>query len=283
MSFTTFNKAFSRTQYPAGERHVVARDLDALRSIDAIEATVCNFAELCEVVVADRILRRNDIQVEWFVPYLPFARDDRRNTEADGLEVELALELVKEIDIVIADPHSEVTAVLAHFPQEATVEIMRSKGAMIPMGQTHECLAEGLTAEPIILIPDAGAAKKVGEWADGADTVQALKTRDPQTGKLSGFEVIAEDLGGRPCVIVDDICDGGGTFLGLAKELGKHNAGPLTLIITHGLFTKGLDELTQAFDRIYTFGPTDEVPLATTTGRLTRLPFRVLYEKGIRR
>lgn len=270
MSYTTFTTAFSRTAYPAGERHVRAKRLESLRGVETIEAKVRNFNDLCEVVVADRLLRRNGISVEWFLPYFPFARHDRRIDAADGLEVELALELVAEIDVVVADPHSEVTAMLPHIPQEAVVDAMRSKGAF--------------DADPIVVIPDAGAAKKAYDWIGNADSVQALKRRNPRTGRLSGFEVIAEDLAGRSCVIVDDICDGGGTFLGLAERLRTiHNAGPLTLIVTHGLFTKGLDELTAAFDRIYCFAPTDEVPLATTTGRLTQLPFRVLYEKGTRR
>ena len=270
MSYTTFTAAFSRTAYPAGERHVRAKKLDALRAIDTIEAKVRNFNDLCEVVVADRLLRRNGIRVEWFLPYFPFARHDRRTDIADGLEVELALELVSELDVVVADPHSEVTAVLAHIPQESTVDVMRTKGAF--------------DRDPIVVVPDAGAAKKAGEWVGAADSVQALKRRDPRTGRLSHFEVVAEGLDGRPCVIVDDICDGGGTFLGLAERLrSMHDAGPLTLIVTHGLFTKGLADLTHVFDRIYAFAPTDEVPLPSTTGRLTRLPYRMLHEKGTRR
>lgn len=270
MSYLHFNEAFERVTYPVGERHTRARNLDTLRGISTIEAQAHRFDDLCEIVTADRILRRNDINIEWYLPYFPFARHDRRIDESDGFEIELALELVRELDLVIADPHSEVSGMLPHFSQASTVEIMRGEGAC--------------SSDPIVVIPDAGAAKKATEWVGGADAVQALKRRDPRTGKLSRFEVIAESLGGRPCVIVDDICDGGGTFLGLAERLRTtHDAGPLTLIVTHGMFTKGLDELTQAFDRIYTFAPTDTVPLATTTGCLSQLPYRVLYEKGIRR
>ena len=270
MSYTTFNEAFATTTYPAGERHVSADQVEALRGIETIEARVRTFDDLCEVVVANRILVRNGIEVEWFLPYFPFARHDRRNHAGDGLEITLALELVAELDIVIADPHSEVAAALAYFPQESVVSVMRSAGAF--------------DNDPIVVVPDAGAAKKTYEWVGGADTVQALKRRDPHTGRLSNFEVIAEGLNGRPCIIVDDICDGGGTFLGLAEQLRTvHNAGPLTLVVTHGLFTKGLEALTTVFDRIYTFAPTDEASTATSADGVTRLPFQLLYEKGTRR
>ena len=270
VSYTTFNEAFATITYPAGERHVSADQIEALRGIETIEAHVRNFDDLCEIVVANRILVSNEISVEWFLPYFPFARHDRRNHAGDGLEIVLALELVAELNVVIADPHSEVAATLTHFPQDSVVSVVRSAGAF--------------DNDPILVVPDAGAAKKAYEWVGSADSVQALKHRDPQTGRLSNFEVITEGLNGRPAIIVDDICDGGGTFLGLAEELRTvHNAGPLTLVVTHGLFTKGLDALTAVFDRIYTFAPTNEAPTTPDTNGVIRLPFHMLYEKGTRR
>jgi ribose-phosphate pyrophosphokinase len=69
---------------------------------------------------------------------------------------------------------------------------------------------------------------------------------------LEGFRVYEDDLQGKDCLIVDDICDGGGTFIGLAKELKKHNAGNLYLSVSHGIFSKGLKELNQYFTNIFT-------------------------------
>ncbi len=269
-SYCSFEAAFEVLKYPAGERHVRAIDIDALRCIETIEANVRTFDDLALLVTADRILRRNDLAVEWFIPYFPFARHDRRIDTADGLEVELAMQLVDELDLVIADPHSDVTAVLPHFPQDSIVDVLTSLGTF--------------DRDPTVVIPDAGATKKALEWIGSTPHVQALKYRDPRTGHLSRFSVLADDLGGVDCVIVDDICDGGGTFLGLAAELREtHNVGLLHLVITHGLFTKGLDALTDAFDHITTFVPTSEDEQPTTDGRITRVPFRILHEKGVRR
>jgi len=130
--------------------------------------------------------------------------------------------------------------------------------------------------DPIVVIPDAGAAKKAYSWLDGRTVVQALKRRDVRTGALSGFEVLADDLGGRPCIIIDDICDGGGTFLGLAAELQKANAGPLTLAVTHGLFTKGTDRLLEAFATVACLSPTGSDPAPGVTA----IPFSELYAQG---
>jgi ribose-phosphate pyrophosphokinase len=51
---------------------------------------------------------------------------------------------------------------------------------------------------------------------------------------------------------VDDICDGGGTFIGLVDALKKKNAGDLYLAVSHGIFSKGFDELTGSFKTIFT-------------------------------
>ncbi len=108
----------------------------------------------------------------------------------------------------------------------------------------------------MIICPDAGVSKKIDNFNHPAlranPKVFCSKHRDTVTGALSGFEAHCGDLEKRPCVIVDDICDGGGTFLGLAEELKHKNAGPLYLAVTHGIFSKGLDELLKVFSVIYT-------------------------------
>ena len=63
--------------------------------------------------------------------------------------------------------------------------------------------------------------------------------------------MFADDLKGDDCVIVDDICDGRRTFIGIAQELKKKNAGDIYLCVTHGIFSYGFDELKKYFKKIY--------------------------------
>jgi len=61
----------------------------------------------------------------------------------------------------------------------------------------------------------------------------------------------------KDIIIIDDICDGGGTFINIAKEINnefkrfQNRQGKIYLIVTHGIFSKGFDELKQYFDGIY--------------------------------
>ena len=114
-----------------------------------------------------------------------------------------------------------------------------------------------------LVAPHAGANKKINklftETQGFANVIKCDKVRDTKTGALSGFEVFADDLGGKPCMIVDDICDGGRTFIGVAEALKQKNAGDIYLFVTHGIFSQGLDGLSQVFKRIFTTNSIKEI------------------------
>ena len=102
--------------------------------------------------------------------------------------------------------------------------------------------------------PDAGAAKEVQQLAIlmNKEFIQGHKTRDTRTGALSGFGY-SGSVEGKNLLIIDDICDGGGTFIGLAEALrATETPEDISLYVTHGMFTKGYDGLLKCFSTIYT-------------------------------
>ena len=107
----------------------------------------------------------------------------------------------------------------------------------------------------VVLFPDDGARKRY-EIMDIVGNQERIfvkilnceKKRNPETGMLSGFTV-PELPTGIPAIIIDDICDGGGTFSGIGAAVPAST--PLALYVTHGIFSKGFDPL-KRFDRIYT-------------------------------
>lgn len=226
--------------YPAGEPHVNFDEgkLYMIGEVDTIIAEAYNFNQLAIIRTAATILIRNGYNPEWVIPYFPFARHDRRNDQFDGLELELAIGFMHGIPVTIIDPHSDVAGLLPNYHQGAFV---------------HAALSNGLGSGKLFAIPDNGASKKAYNWAEYFDieTIQCSKRRNTRTGKLSGFEVHG-DVKGRDVVIVDDICDGGGTFIGLADKLWEGEVKTLSLAVTHGLFTQGVHKMLNCFDRIYT-------------------------------
>jgi ribose-phosphate pyrophosphokinase len=50
-------------------------------------------------------------------------------------------------------------------------------------------------------------------------------------------------VNGKTVLIIDDICDGGKTFLELGKKLKELGAKSVLLHVTHGIFSKGRDAM----------------------------------------
>ena len=88
------------------------------------------------------------------------------------------------------------------------------------------------------MAPDAGAHKRVLALGErfGAPVVCCAKLRNTATGKLSAR--VLDEVPDLPLLVVDDICDGGGTFVALVALLRRHSDRPLGLYVTHGLCTR---------------------------------------------
>jgi len=173
------------------------------------------------------------------------------------------------MDIITADPHSEVAGELRHFGQRSSVKIFRDH-------------TELFKDNPYVLIPDAGAIKKADSWLPDVreltrGVIQGLKHRDTTTGDLAFIRIdnFPEEAKGNPIVIIDDICDGGGTFNVLAKICLERGASEVRLGVTHGLFTKGLVELQENISFIATFGEHFDA-----YEKMTVVNWSVLYDEG---
>lgn len=173
------------------------------------------------------------------IPYLMAARYDRLMQTGDSIDLKVVADLVNSCGfekVYLYDVHSEVALLLI-------------KNAI---GITNENLVRMYDLPNAVLIcPDAGASKKVGKYfgwnSNIKDIVYCSKNRDLSTGNLTLEILEPQECTNRNCVIVDDICDGGGTFLAIAEKIQPAH---LTLIVTHGIFSKGFDTLQKYFQQI---------------------------------
>jgi len=197
-------------------------------------------------IAVDALQRMGVKDIALLLPYFPAARQDRLMTPGESLTVKVYADIINNYglsSITIFDPHSDVTPALLN---NCTV---------ISNHSFVYSILNQLPNELILVSPDAGASKKIFKLATSlkmSTVLECGKKRNVKTGALSGFHVPATNLQGKPCLIVDDICDGGGTFMGLAEELKKSKAGDLYLAISHGIFSKGTTELQKSFKKIYT-------------------------------
>lgn len=198
---------------------------------------------------------RQDALFVLFLPYLPAARADRGVPLGSAVYSRLIRSMTPH-KILAMDPHSPVV-----------VGQLRSSGLQVV--EHDSLIAEAFDGVKIdgVIAPDEGShcrATSAGLFLN-ADVYYASKHRDFETGKLSGFKA-PENLpkSGR-YLVVDDICDGGGTFMGLAEATGL-SRDQLALWVTHGIFSGKADRLREKYRWIAT---TDSHPGARRPGVAT--------------
>ncbi|MBB1193721.1 ribose-phosphate pyrophosphokinase [Flavobacterium sp. SOK18b] len=237
---------FQNFTFSGGEPHIkINPDFDVTQKI-TITHRLNSFNDLGLLCIAVDALRRMDVRnIDLFIPYFPAARQDRVMIKGEPLSVKVYADIINGMQfdkVFVFDAHSEVTPALVNNCE------------VIPNHTFIETVVKAIGNEVKLISPDGGALKKiykVSEFLGGVEVVECSKSRDVKTGRLSGFKVYNDDLQGMDCLIVDDICDGGGTFVGLAEELKNKNAGKLYLAVSHGIFNKGFAVL-DCFEKIFT-------------------------------
>ncbi len=199
----------------------------------------------------DAMAERFNAYPHLVLPFVPGARQDRLNHSGDFLftakSVANMINSRKLPSVTVLDPHSDVTPALID-----RCRVVHAADCITPPAGKYQA----------VISPDAGAEKRAGEVARklGVPLIHAWKTRDVSTGAISGFGFDSNEgcglvrMGERIRVlVVDDICDGGGTFTGLAKVFQEShgNSVDLHLYTTHGIYSKGVAPLAEHFSHIY--------------------------------
>ena len=206
------------------------------------------------LMATDASKRSGASKIELFIPYFPYARQDRQMVKGEPLSLKAFADLVnsqKYSKVFIYDVHSETTLALVN----------NSVGI-----DNHDFVKEILNEKSnyYIVSPDAGSYKKIFSLCQHLNYTDEIiicnKIRDISNGQIKKITVSHNDLNGKDCYIIDDICDGGGTFIFLANELKKRNCGKIYLVVSHGIFTKGF-EILEGIDHIYTTNSFNDQPL----------------------
>ncbi|CAK0777603.1 Phosphoribosyl pyrophosphate synthase [Gammaproteobacteria bacterium] len=181
------------------------------------------------------------------IPYLPAARADRGAPRGASVYGEF---LQAYHEVLVIDPHSD----------KAVREVRRPLRIIdhLPI----VCEFERLFAATHVIAPDHGAVDRASRVADmlGKPLIVAEKTRDPETGAILSYKIEIPDDNGR-YLVVDDICDGGGTFRLLAERSGLPKS-QSALWITHGIFSGKAKDLREHYSHV---GCLDSFPSLDTT------------------
>ncbi|WP_193145597.1 ribose-phosphate diphosphokinase [Citrobacter europaeus] len=209
-----------------------------------------DFMLLAQLVEAVR--HQTDVLVSHLdLPWLPWARQDRHMVAGDSFALKVFASQLNTLQfdkVKVLDPHSDAAAAAINNFVAISQETCLLHSATLQRQFQQKTL--------MLVAPDAGALKKIDAVARAAGVEEYAilsKKRDVASGKLTGFSLMAGDVRGRDLLIVDDLCDAGGTFIGSAQVLREAGAHSVSLYVTHGIFSKGVEHLfANGIDAIYT-------------------------------
>lgn len=243
---------------------VPLKELDITETIQ-IRARLNNFKDLELIICAKKsLLELGFRDIELYVPYFLGSRSDRKFEEGSNNYLKTVIcpiiNLMEFSKVITLDPHSDVLeACLNNFKKEDNYKLFefftKQKGL-----EDH-----------VWVSPDNGASKKIQNLSEKCkylgDIITCSKYRDGE-GKLSKTRVPIMPHrfdNNTNFVLIDDICDGGATFINIAKEFkDKYDNSDknykLYLVVTHGIFSKGFEELNKYFDGIYCTNSYSDIP-----------------------
>lgn len=177
------------------------------------------------------------------VPYLPYGRQDKKVSN----DATFALECFANV-IYKASKFSRITTLDAH--SKTSDGFVYS----LPVDKYIKFAIEQSQCN-LICFPDKGASNR-GYNIFKKPFFCLEKVRDPITGNILNLKLENDlyNLKNKSILIVDDICDGGRTFIEAAKLLYDEGVKSVNLYVTHGIFSKGLQVLKDAkIERIFTW------------------------------
>lgn len=231
--------------FPAGEVGVRIEDV-LVEDEYMVDLRTPNSDEIIRMLFLVDAIRRMKPEVRLYlnVPYFPYARQDRVMQAGESHSLKVIADLINSCGferVYVADPHSDVV--------EAVVDNLY-------IIRQDDCARETISNwdYQYLIAPDAGALKKIYKLSEkvGIPVICANKVREVSTGKITGISISPEDyakITGK-VLVVDDILDGGATFLELADALpnvDKH------IYVTHGIFSKGKSIIQTKYSEIFCY------------------------------
>ena len=285
--------ALEEREFPDGEHK--SRPLVSVREKDVF--VVCSLHgeggqsvndKLCRLLFLLGALRDASARrVTAIVPYLCYARKDRKSKPRDPVTTRYVAQLFEAIGIdriVTLDVHN-----LAAFHNAFRIpaEHLEAKNLFI---QYFSERFKG--TEVAVVSPDAGGVKRAEafraalERALGRPVGSAFMEKYRSEGVLSGSTLVGA-VKGRSAILVDDLISSGGTLARAAEACRNAGAFSVHAAATHGLFNAtASDTLRRAplesiivTDTVPTFGLPAEFP----RHRLVTLDTAPLFAEAIRR
>lgn len=231
----------------------------------SLESQITNAVSIEKMFALIEALRWEGIVVNLYLPYLPYARQDRICHEGEHFGLHSFLQRVCNSGV------KSLTTVAVH-NLEAVEKFKFAfananvKYTNIPQAFVFRNMLKFIEkVDAAILLPDDGARKHIDEYTkyvSNSKIYSANKVRKDGKVTISVSDNVREALAKQKAVyVLDDICDGGATFIELAKAVKVDVS--LVLCVVHGIFSKGTKELEMYYKQIWSLNQMTDAALDT--------------------
>ena len=188
-----------------------------------------NLMEL--LICIDALVRASASRITAVIPYFGYARQDRKTDGRTPISAKLVANLIAKAGadrVLTMDLHAGQIQGFFDVPTDNLVAM--------PVIENDIRITHG-SSNVMVVSPDVGGVVRARNLANrlGVDLAIVDKRR-PEAGKSEVMNIIG-DVSGRHCIMVDDICDSGGTLVNAAAALKDKGASGVSAYVTHGVLS----------------------------------------------
>ena len=229
------------------------------------------------LIMLDAFRRSSAERVTAVIPYYGYGRSDKK----DRPRVPISAKLVANL-IAVAGAERLLTIDLhaAQIQGFFDIPVDHLYSAPVMIGYYQENPLPNLT----VVAPDTGGAERARAYAKRLDAELALCDKRREKANVAEVMNVVGDVRGRSCLIVDDMCDTGGSLTKVAKALREEGAERIHACFTHPVLSGGAVEQL-AKSEIETIIVTNTIPLhdhACELEKITVLSIAPLLAKAIK-
>ena len=185
------------------------------------------------LICLDALTRASAQRITAVIPYFGYARQDRKTDGRTPISAKLVANLIASAGadrVLTMDLHAGQIQGFFDVPTDN----------LISAPVMEEDIRKRFKVKDLMIVsPDVGGVVRARALANrlGVDLAIVDKRR-PRAGESEVMNIIG-DVAGRHCVLVDDICDSGGTLCNAAAALKAKGATRVAAYVTHGVFSNG--------------------------------------------
>jgi ribose-phosphate pyrophosphokinase len=182
------------------------------------------------LIMIDAFNRASAERVTAVIPYFGYARSDKKDRPRVPISAKLVANLITKAGaqrVLTIDLHASQIQGFFDIPVDHLY------AAPIVVDYFRSNPIENL----IVVAPDTGGAERARAYAKRLHAGLALCDKRRERANEADVMNIVGDVRGKNCLIIDDMCDTGGTICKVAAALHKAGADEIYACFTHGVLS----------------------------------------------